>query len=405
MSAFFRSWHFIALMAVLSGLSALSIDAVLPAFPELTADFALPPEAENRIQHMVFMFMLGFALMQFVFGMLTDMFGRKRLMMIGIVIFIAASASTFFISDFEWLLFARFMQGVGVAAPRVISMAVIRDVTSGREMSRILSFITMVFLVIPMLAPSIGQMALKLGGWHSIFWLFIAVGGGILLWVLMVLPETLPREARRPLRLQSLKEALLEVARHPPTLIAMLMLGMMFSMMMSYISQAEQIFQRDVYALGDWFPIVFALATSGMFTASLLNARLVMRVGMQRVIWLALFMMVVNDGILFAVTFFYDGKPPLALFMALLIFHLFCFGLVMPNLNSLALEPHQRIAGTVSALIGSLMSIIGIGVAHMIAAQFDGTLHTFASAYFAIAASALFAFYWLNRLNRVPHEE
>lgn len=404
MSAFFRSWHFIALMAVMSGLSALSIDAVLPAFPELTDAFALPPEQENRIQNMVFMFMLGFSLMQFVFGVLTDIFGRKVLTCIGIVIFILASASTFFISDFKWLLFARFMQGVGVAAPRVISMAVIRDVMSGREMSRTLSFITMVFLMIPVFAPSVGQLVLKLGDWHSIFWLFIAMGLILLVWLISVLPETLPREARRPFRWQSLKDALLEVARHPPTVIAMLMQGMMFSMMMSYISQAEQIFQRDVYALGDWFPIVFAMATSGMFAASLLNTRLVMKIGMRRVIWIALVAMVSVDTLLFIATFANSGKPPLALFLILLIAHLFCFSLTMPNLTSLILEPHQRIAGTVSALIGSLMSIIGIAIAHLIAAQFDGTLHTFATSYIIIASSALIAFYWVNRLSRIPQE-
>lgn len=405
MSAFFRSWHFIALMAVLSGLSALSIDAVLPAFPELTAAFALPPEEENRIQNMVFMFMLGFSLMQFFFGVLTDIFGRKKLVCIGIAIYILASASTFFISDFRWLLVARFMQGVGVAAPRVISMAITRDVMSGREMSRTLSFITMVFLMIPVFAPSLGQIVLKLGGWHSIFWLFIVMGLALLMWVIAVLPETLPREARRPFRLHSLKDALLDVARHPPTVIAMLMQGMMFSMIMSYISQAEQIFQRDVYALGDWFPIVFALATSGMFAASLLNTRLVMKAGMRRVIWLALTAMVGVDILLFAATFAHGGKPPLVLFLALIIAHLFCFSLTMPNLTSLILEPHQRIAGTVSALVGSLMSIIGIAIAHTVASQFDGTLHTFAASYLLIAGGALFAFYWVNRLGRVAHGE
>ena len=271
-------------------------------------------------------------------------------------------------------------------------------------MSRTLSFITMVFLMIPVFAPSIGQLVLKLGDWHSIFWLFIVIGLALLAWVGISLPETLPREARRPFRLQSLKDALLEVARHPPTVIAILMQGMMFSMMMSYISQAEQIFQRDVYALGDWFPVVFALATSGMFAASLLNARLVMKVGMRRVIRIALIAMVCVDALLFIATFANAGKPPLAFFLVLLIAHLFCFSLTMPNLTSLILEPHQHIAGTVSALIGSLMSIIGIGIAHVVAAQFNGTLHTFASAYFAIAASALFAFYWLNRPQHLPRK-
>lgn len=397
MTAFFRSWHFIALIAVMTGLSALSIDAILPAFPDLTAAFALPPAEENRIQHMVFMFMLGFAIMQLIFGILTDILGRKKLILLGIALYVLASAATFFIHDYELLLLARFMQGAGIAAPRVISMAVVRDVSHGRDMSRILSFVTMVFLIIPALAPFIGQLMLTLGDWHNIFWLFIVMGMAVLLWTAAVLPETLPLTARRPFSLASLAGAFGDILRHPPTLICMFILSLMFSMMMMYISQAEQIFQRDVYALGDKFPMVFALVTVGMFLASFANTRLVMKMGMQRVILLALVCMSVIDGSLLAVTFASHGKPPLVLFMALLIAHLFCFGLVMPNLNSLILEPHQHIAGTVSALIGSLMSIIGIGIAHQVAARFDGTLHPFASAYGSIAFISLLAFLWVRR--------
>lgn len=397
MPAFFRSWHFITLIAVMTGLSALSIDAVLPAFPELTRAFALPAEQENRIQHMVFMFMLGFSIMQLAFGILTDIFGRKKLIIIGIAIYILASAATFFIHQYETLLIARFMQGAGIAAPRVISMAVVRDVSHGRDMSRILSFVTMVFLIIPALAPFIGQFMLMLGDWHSIFWLFILMGAGTLLWTALVLPETLPQDARRPFSLTGLKDAMRQIIRHRPTLICMIILGMMFSMMMTYISQAEQIFQRDVYALGDKFPIVFALVTLGMFTASMLNTRLVMKLGMQRVILAALAGMVAIDTLLMLATHSGGGKPPLAAFMLLLIAHLFCFGLIMPNLNSLILEPHQRIAGTVSALIGSLMSVLGIAIAQQIANRFNGTLYPFATGYLGIAVTALLAFIWVRK--------
>lgn len=397
MSAFFRSWHFIALIAVMTGLSALSIDAVLPAFPELTRDFALPRADENRIQQMVFMFMLGFSLMQLVFGILADTFGRKNLILIGIAIYVLASAATFFIDDYAWLLAARFMQGVGIAAPRVIAMAVVRDVSRGRDMARILSFVTMVFLIIPAVAPFIGQLMLAFSDWHGIFGLFVTIGAAVLLWTSRVLPETLPQAARRPFRLKSPVQAFVQIIRHRPTVLCMAVMGMMFSMMMTYISQAEQIFQRDVYALGDAFPAVFALVTVGMFAASLLNAKLVVRHGMQRVMLFALIGMVATDGVLFAATLFHAGKPPLMFFMALLIAHLFCFGLIMPNLNSLILEPHQNIAGTVSALAGSLMSVIGIVIAQQIAGRFDGTLYPFATAYFAIAVLALAAFAWVRR--------
>lgn len=397
MTSFFRSWHFIALVAAMTGLSALSIDAILPAFPELTRAFALPADQENRIQHMVFMFMLGFSLMQFVFGILTDIFGRKKLIIIGILIYVSASAATFFIRQYDMLLAARFMQGVGIAAPRVIAMAVVRDVSHGRDMSRILSFVTMVFLIIPALAPFVGQFMLMLGDWHNIFWLFIVIGMATVLWTALVLPETLPVQARRPFNRASLQDAMRQVIRHRPTLVCMALIGMMFGMMMTYISQAEQIFQRDVYALGDKFPIVFGSVTVGMFVASMLNTRLVMRFGMQRLIVCALCVMVGIDALLLSVTVLSDGKPPLTVFVLLLIAHLSCFSLIMPNLNSLVLEPHHRIAGTVSALIGSLMSIVGIGIAQQISGRFNGTLYPFTIGYFTIAVAALLTFLWVRR--------
>ncbi|MBV7435302.1 multidrug effflux MFS transporter [Cardiobacteriaceae bacterium TAE3-ERU3] len=387
MHAFFSTKRFIVLIALLMGLTAFGIDAVLPAFPEMTTDFSLPLAEENRIQQVVFMFMLGFALFQLPFGTLADVFGRKIILCTGIVIYIIASASVIFIDDFTYLLIARFMQGVGLAAPRVISLTVVRDVSSGRLMSKIMSFVMMVFIIIPVMAPAIGQVALNYGSWHNIFWLFVMMGSIALAWVIIDLPETLHAEHRSRFSMANIGHAINQCLTHKPTLIYLAMLGMLFAMLMIYISQSEQIFQRDVYALGDLFPLIFGITASGMVLASLLNSKLVMRLGMHKMVHYALIAMLVSDTSMLFATMLFSGKMPLLLFVALLMVHMFCYSILMPNLNSLILEPHAKIAGTASALVGSVMTIIGVAIAHFISGLFNGTLYPIAIGYISITAS------------------
>lgn len=173
---FFKSFEFIALIATLMGISAFGIDAILPAFPAFAQDFALHGERANDVQLVVYVFMFGFSIMQLFFGVLADFFGRKYLLLCGLTVYVMASISVLFIDSFQALLWARFWQGVGLAAPRVLTQAVVRDAVSGREMSRIMSFSMMVFLLVPILAPSIGQLTLSLGNWHSVFYLFVCFG-------------------------------------------------------------------------------------------------------------------------------------------------------------------------------------------------------------------------------------
>ncbi len=191
MTDFFTSKRFIALMACLSGLTAMGIDAVLPIFPEMIDYYALPPAAHNRIQQVVFVYMLGFSLFQLVFGILADSVGRKKLLLLGIGVYLLAALAVLFIHDFDSLLWARFIQGAGLAAPRVLSLTIIRDVSAGRAMSRIMSFVSMVFLAIPALAPMVGQVVVMVAPWQGVFVLLALLGAGLLWWVHTDLPETI----------------------------------------------------------------------------------------------------------------------------------------------------------------------------------------------------------------------
>lgn len=375
---FFRSKRFVALMAALTGLTAMGIDAVLPIFPQMIDYFALPEAEHNRIQQVVFAYMMGFALFQLLFGLLADVLGRKPLLLFGIGIYSLAAFSVLFIQQFDNLLWARFIQGAGLAAPRVLSMTIVRDVSSGREMSRIMSFVTMVFLAIPALAPMVGQLMVLVAPWQSVFVLLTVFGFALLWWVFRDLPETLAAKDRHSLKFDRLAQAIGEFLSHKATLLYLVMMSLQFSALMTYIGQAEQILQKDIYHLGEWFPLFFALIVLGMISAAMTNAKIVMRIGMRKIVFAALLLLVVADGVFFVTTILNDGAMPLWSFTLLLIIRFFGFGLSMPNLNALILEPYHHIAGTASALIGTLSTIIGVLIARFISHFFDGTLYAMA---------------------------
>lgn len=378
MTDFFKTKRFIALMACLNGITALGIDAVLPIFPQLIDYYALPHDQHNRIQLVVFVYILGFSFFQLLFGILADTFGRKALLLVGISVYTIAVFCVLLTSHFEMLLLARFIQGAGLAAPRVLSITIIRDVSSGRDMSRIMSFVTMVFLAIPALAPTVGQLIVMIAPWQGVFILLGVLGMLLLVWIWLDLPETIKTNNRRPLSLVKITSAVQEFLGRTTTLVYLLMITLLFASLMIYIGQAEQILQKDVYKLGELFPLAFAVIVLGMIAASVTNARLVMRIGMRRMILLSLTVLLINDVIFMLITLLMGGIMPLWLFLLLLTIHFFCFGLSTPNLNALALEHYQHIAGTASALIGTLTNIVGVFLAALISAFFAANLYAMA---------------------------
>lgn len=398
MNEFFKSRHFIILIATLMGMGALATDTILPAFPLMTLDYQLIQE--NDIQKMILMYFLGFASTQLLFGLLADRYGRKFVLCLGIVIYILASLSLIFIEQFHWALWARFFQGAGLGAPRVINSAIVRDVSSGKEMAKTMSYATMVFMIIPILAPSIGQIILSFGHWRNIFVMYLIIGVGVIIWVIKALPETLKPEYRRQLSLSNIQEALFSCFHHRPTLIYLAMNAMLYSMLATYISLAEQILQRNVYQLGKHFPYVFALTAIGMVFTSYFNGRLVMRFGMQKILNLALFLMMIVDLLFLSFTLWFSGKPPLILFILFLVPHFMLYNLCMPNLNALIMEPHAKIAGTVSALIGSLMILIGVIIAHFVASQFVGNIYPLVFNFSICALLVFFANIVVNQVKR-----
>lgn len=387
-SSFFQSKRFIALLAALTGLTALGIDAVLPLFPDIIHYFSLNPEDHNRVQQVVFVYMLGFSICQLLFGILADMFGRKVLLLFGVLVFSLASLSVLLSSQFESLLVQRFIQGAGLAAPRVLTMTIVRDVVSGRAMSRIMSFVTMVFLAIPAIAPMIGQLMIVFFPWQSVFVLLALTGCVLMAWVWRDLPETLAPAYRRAPRFSELKAAVLQFMQNVETVCYLVMITLFFAGLMVYIGQAEQILQKDIYALGAHFPLAFSAIVLGMVAAAIVNARIVMRLGMRKILFIAMILLLFADAALALCVLVGGGFVPLWLFILLLMFHFFGFGLAMPNLNALILEPYQQIAGTASALVGTITSVCGVFLAFCISHFYRENLYALAFGFVGTAALA-----------------
>ena len=363
-----RFAEFVAMMAALMALTALSIDVMLPALPEMRAEFGL---ADPNLQQLVITsYVLGFAVGQLFHGPLSDGFGRKPVLLVGLAVYALASFACLAAGSFEVLLAARFLQGLANAAPRVVAVAVVRDVYGGRRMAEVMSFVMMVFIIVPVLAPTIGGAFLIFGSWHLIFGFLLrdlaghpgldggaaagdAAGGGARSAVGGLADRGLPRDGHQP-----------------PDAGYTLATGVIFGALMGYINSAQQIF-TEVYGAGAWFPVLFGAVAAALALASFVNSRFVGRVGMRRMSHGALIGFVavacVHVGIDLA------AEPPrLAVFVALLALNLLCFGLMMPNFNAIAMEPMGRIAGTASSFVGAVTTGLAAGLGLVVGLSYDG---------------------------------
>ncbi len=362
--------EFVMMMAALMALTALSIDIMLPALPLIRDDMGLADP--NQQQLVVTLYMFGFAVGQIVHGPISDTFGRKPVLLIGLAVYAAASLACMLAAHFDTLLAARFAQGIACAAPRVVAIAVVRDIYGGRRMAEVMSFVMMIFIIAPVLAPTLGGGLLLIGTWHVIFAFLTLYSVGVLAWMALRLPDTHPAGAREPISPAWVISAFREAATTRQTLGYTLATGIVFGSMMGYINSAQQIF-TEVYDTGRLFPLAFACAAAAISVASVVNARIVGRLGMRRVSHWAISGFVAF-GLLHLGMDAALGPPPLVFFLLLLALTFFCFGLIMPNFNALAMEPMGRIAGTASSFVGALTTGIAALLGWYIGQQYAGNL-------------------------------
>ena len=381
--------EFVALIAVTMGITALAIDVLLPAFPHVGRTFRVA-EA-NDLQLLVYVYMAGFGVAQLVYGPAADIVGRRPALLVGLAIYAAGCVLAVLAPSFTWLLAARALQGIGGAAGRVLSIAIVRDRFEGREMARVMSITMMVFLMVPILAPTLGEVLVWGGHWQVVFGVMLAMDLALMLWFARRMPETLHPEFRRPFSLASIASGVRLTVGNRVAMGYGSAIGLLFGCIMIYVGSAQQIFDSGLYHLGSLFPLMFGLVGLAMAAGSVANSTLVRRVGMRRMSHAGLVGFTLVSLALAASALATGGRPPLVLFVALLAASQFLTSIAFPNFNAMAMEPLGSVAGTASSVLGFYTTILGALVGLLVGRAFDGTVLPLALGFLGLGLAALAA--------------
>lgn len=393
--------EFVALMAALMASNALAIDSMLPALPAIGD--ALRVDEENRRQLVITAYLLGFGVAQLIYGPLSDRFGRKGLLVIGLALYGFFAMLAGLASSFALLLAARALQGVAAAATRVLVVSVIRDRYQGSGMARIMSVVMIVFMIVPVLAPTFGQTILAIATWRHIFIVLGVYGTLLALWILLRLPETLPRERRRALSVSSISEAAWTTVRIRQSIGNTIAQTMLMGALFSFINSIQQIV-FDVFERPEMIGIAFACIAGPMALSSYANSKLVMRFGSRRLLLIALSAF---TGVAFVHLLAAEAvtRESFWMFVCMQAATMSFFGLIGANAGALAMEPLGHIAGTASSVQGVITTIGGALIGFTIGQQFNGTTLPFLIGFTTCGASALAIAFWANhRPSRDTHD-
>jgi DHA1 family bicyclomycin/chloramphenicol resistance-like MFS transporter len=385
--------EFVVIVAAIMALNPLAMDMMLPALPDIGAAFGI--DNANHLQWVLSTFLLGFGIGQFLIGPLSDRYGRRPVLIGGMVVYAIASALAILAPTYETLLLARVLQGFSTSATRVIATSVVRDCYVGRRMASVMSLAQMVFISVPVLAPSFGQLVLLASRqWHSVFVVLLLYGIIALLWTALRLPETLAEDKRTSIRIVDVLGYYKQTVTNRQTIGYALACGAINATMFGYVFSAQQIF-TEVYHLGRYFPLAFAAIAIGVAVAGFVNSRIVGKLGMRVISHTALSGFAVASLIMAIAA--RAGMLPLPVYMVLATCTMFGFGLTFANFTALAMEPQGHIAGTASSLFGSLTVLIGIVIGYLLGQAYDGTMVPLATGFFLCAVGALAIVYVTER--------
>lgn len=365
-------FEFIFLMAMMMSLTAFSIDAMMPALPQIGAELGVLNANDNQL--IISVIFLGIAIGQFFYGPISDIVGRKKPLYVGLFIFIVGTLISMYAQNMELMLWGRWIQGLGLASPRTVSMAIIRDRFEGDEMAKVISFIMIVFIIVPAIAPGVGQLILYFFSWKAIFMIFLIMAFIILVWFTLRINETLSSAARKSFSIIKIASDGKAVLSHPIALAYMITAGFVSSPFIAFLNSAQQILQEQ-YALKDYFPLVFALIALTVGSASFVNGRLVQRHGMQKMVKTAILCQLGWSTIFFIIFFFFMNQIPLLWMLTYFLPTFFFTGILFGNMNSLALQPLGHIAGMGAALVGAISTMISVFFGTLISQQYQGTIH------------------------------
>lgn len=392
-----RFGEFVALTASMIALVALSIDTMLPALTTIGQE--LGAKQANDSQLIISLLFLGMALGQLIYGPLSDSTGRKPAIYLGFIVFIIGCVLAILAPTFQLLLIGRFLQGMGVAGPRSVATALVRDQYEGRGMARVMSFVMAVFILVPIVAPSIGQAILLFSSWRGIFVLFLLLALAVSIWFATRQPETLPVERRTPFTVNRLRHAFAEVLTNRIAFGYTIAAGLISGAFVGYLNSAQQIFQQQ-YGLGERFPLYFSMLAIGSGTASYLNGRFVLQYGMRNLSHRAMLVNTTLSILLFLFALTQGGLPPLWLVTLYFIIIFFTIGMLFGNLNALAMEPLGHIAGVGAAVVGSLSTLLSTLLGTTIGQSFNGTILPLVGGFALLGSLSLVVTRWAEAGNQ-----
>ena len=363
-------FEFVAIMASLMSIVALAIDALLPAMSTIGIDINSLDSTEN--QKFITMIFLGLGVGQLVFGPLSDSFGRKPIVYIGFIIFCIASVICVLAPNLEWMILGRILQGIGLSAPRTISISMIRDSYKGDYMAKIMSFVTAFFILVPIVAPSMGKFFLDHYGWEAIFYMQLVATLVVAVWFWRRQPETLKPEYKIEFSSHVFVDGFKELLQHRETVAFTIVSGLITGAFMVYLSSAQEVFEVQ-YGLADNFPYVFAGLAISVGLSTLLNGTMVVKLGMRRLALIALSLFC-TVSIVYVGLFWNSQNPSLWILITFLAMQFFTLGFLFGNLRAIAMEPIGHIAGIGAAITGFISTMIAIPIATYVGGYIQDTI-------------------------------
>lgn len=389
-------FEFIALMASLMSVVALAIDALLPALDIIGHSIGTTSNSENQL--LIIMIFLGLGIGPLIFGPISDAIGRKPVVYVGFFIFIIASFICINATSIEVMVIGRILQGIGLSAPRTISIAIVRDTYNGDYMARIMSFITVMFLIVPTFAPALGKLALETYNWQAIFYFQLITVVIVSIWFWMRQPETLHPEYRVKITKSMFIDGTKELFKYKDTVGYTIISGFITGSFMVYLSTSQQIFQQQ-YQLVDEFPFIFAALAIAMAGSSFSNGSIVVKFGMRKIVSYAL-LLFFTVSFLYVLLFYNSENPSIKVLFIFFAVQFFSIGFLFGNLRALAMQPIAHIAGVGAAITGFISTIMAVPISAFIGRFVEDTALPIFIGFSVCALCSLFILYYLNKTEK-----